>query len=191
MVQQIAERRLAFEPLSVVSPDQPLPFTPFHGALGLAAKAAAPRRFSFTVFAATQVAIDLESGFNLLLGRDPVHRFCHTFVGATLVCLAVALVLRGPLERVRALCWSALPPWWPQSSPLPVRVALASAAVGMLGHVIPDAIMHSDCQPFAPFLSANPFLGLVDFEMLHLGLLGIGIVSVVWIRVVSRVPPPR
>lgn len=73
-----------------------MPFTPFHGALGLAAKAASPRRFSFTVFAATQVAIDLESGFNLFLERDPV-----------------------------------------------------------------------------------------------LGLLAIGIVSVVWIRVVSRVPPPR
>ncbi len=108
-----------------------------------------------------------------------------------LVCVAVALVLRRPLERVRAPLLVGTAPVVAAIFSAPVRVALVSAAVGMLGHVIPDAIMHSDCQPFAPFLSANPFLGLVDFEMLHLGLLAIGIVSVVWIRVVSRVPPPR
>jgi membrane-bound metal-dependent hydrolase YbcI (DUF457 family) len=162
-----------------------VPFTPFHGAIGLACKAVAPRRCSFTVFAATQVAIDLESGFNLLLGRDPVHRFCHTFLGAALVCLSVALVLRLPLERLRGLGWSALPTWWPPPCKLTVRVTLVSSVLGMLGHVIPDAIMHADCQPFAPFVSTNPFLGLVDFETLHLGLITMGVTSIVWIRLVA------
>jgi len=162
-----------------------MPITPFHLGVGLICKAPRPKRFSLTVFATTQVAIDLESGFNLALARDPVHRFCHTFLGATLVCLTVALVLRRPLESLSRLLRPMLPRWWPMVPEITLRVALVSAAVGMVGHVIPDAIMHSDSRPFVPFSDANPFLGLLPLETLHLGLMALGIVGLAGLRVAA------
>lgn len=162
-----------------------MPFTPFHLGVGLICKAPRPKRFSLTIFTTTQVAIDLESGFNLVFGRDPVHRFCHTFLGATLVCLVVALILRRPLETLSRLLRPMLPPLWPMAPEITVRVALVSAAVGMVGHVIPDAIMHSDSRPFTPFSDTNPFLGVLSLEILHIGLMALGIAGLSWLRIVA------
>jgi len=62
-----------------------MPFTPLHFGPGAAIKAAIPTHFSFTVFCYAQVVTDLEPGYFLLRGEYPVHRFFHTYLGATLV----------------------------------------------------------------------------------------------------------
>jgi hypothetical protein len=72
-----------------------MPVTPFHGGVGLLGKGLAGPRFSFVAFCATQVAIDCESGYHLLRGEWPVHRFFHTIDGATLMCGAVVLARGG------------------------------------------------------------------------------------------------
>src|SRR4051794_9674246 len=71
-----------------------MPFTPFHFGVGLAVKAIVPRHFYLAFFIALQVITDLESLYNLVRHRYPVHRFLHTFVGASLfAALASALAL--------------------------------------------------------------------------------------------------
>jgi len=62
-----------------------MPFTPFHFGPAAALKAAAPTRFSFTVFCYAQVVTDLETGFYLVRGEYPVHRFFHTYLGGAVV----------------------------------------------------------------------------------------------------------
>ena len=62
-----------------------MPFTPLHFGPGAAIKAAIPTHFSFTVFCYAQVVTDLEPGYFLLRGEYAVHRFFHTYLGATLV----------------------------------------------------------------------------------------------------------
>jgi hypothetical protein len=76
-------------------------FTPFHGGIGIALKGPLGRRFSFSIFAATQVATDLESGYFLASGGWPAHRFLHTFMGATIAGVAVALFSRPLPMRIR------------------------------------------------------------------------------------------
>jgi len=71
-----------------------MPFTPFHFGPGAAIKAVLGRRFSFAVFCFAQVATDCETGYYLLKGEYPWHRFCHTFLGATLVGAFSVLVGR-------------------------------------------------------------------------------------------------
>jgi membrane-bound metal-dependent hydrolase YbcI (DUF457 family) len=54
----------------------------------------------------------------------------------------------------------------------------------MLGHVIPDAIMHSDVRPLAPFSDENPFLGAVSLGSLHLALVVMGVLAIAWLRLI-------
>lgn len=83
-----------------------MPVTPFHGGIGLACKGPLGARFSFTVFVATQIVIDLESGYFLFTGQYPVHRFLHTFLGS-LVSLHLGLIALGLL----GLVWLYVAAW--------------------------------------------------------------------------------
>lgn len=71
-----------------------MPITPFHFGPGAALHAAAPRQISFLAFGAANVLIDIEPGYYLLTHQFPLHRFCHTLIGATLI-MAATLVLFG------------------------------------------------------------------------------------------------
>ena len=62
-----------------------MPVTPFHLGAALPLKPLAGRRLSLGVFALVQIGIDLESGYNLLLDRWPVHARLHTLPGALAV----------------------------------------------------------------------------------------------------------
>jgi hypothetical protein len=80
-----------------------MPFTPFHFGSGAAIKAVLPGRFSFVVFCQAQLITDLESAYHLVRGDYPVHRFFHTYLGATFV----ALVCAG-IARVLSRRWSGV-----------------------------------------------------------------------------------
>jgi hypothetical protein len=172
-----------------------VPITPFHGGIGLACKGPLARRFSFTVFTATQVAIDLESAYFLFTGHHPVHRFFHTFIGASLVCLVVATLGKPLCEAVLSGCDRVLgagrPSWWDDDTSISRSTALLSASVGMLGHVIPDAIMHADARPLAPFSDRNPLLGLIPLGDLHIGLVVLGAIGFGWMIATAKLREGR
>jgi hypothetical protein len=155
-----------------------MPVTPFHGGIGLAFKGAAPRRFSFLLFCCTQVAIDLESGYHIVRGDWPIHRFFHTFLGAILVCLIAVFACRLVIRAVqRKLAERPDVRGRIQPAEISWRVAIGTAFIGCLGHVIPDAIMHYDVEPFAPFTTVNPFYEVVSVGALHGALVAIGVVG--------------
>jgi hypothetical protein len=158
-----------------------MPVTPFHGGIGLLLKGALGRRFSFLLFCCTQVVIDLESGYHLLRGDWPVHRFLHTLVGASLASLVAVFASRRPVAAFGRWIdkYPDRPAWVDSRSPITWRVALVTAFAGVLAHVIPDAIMHSDVEPFAPASALNPLLGLVSLPVLHAGLVVIGVLGLV------------
>jgi len=152
-----------------------VPVTPFHGGFGLAFKAATGRSFSFLLFACTQIAIDVESFYHFVRGDWPIHRFFHTFLGAAIVSFVAAFALRRPVAALlRRMAARPDLRRWIGSPEISARAAIVTAIVGCLGHVIPDAINHSDVEPFAPFASGNPFHGLVSLGGLYLGLTILG-----------------
>src|SRR5262245_23835448 len=69
-----------------------LPVTPFHFGPGLVLKGAAAPVFSWSAFAAAQVVIDCETIYYVVNGEYPIHRFFHSFLGATAAGL-IATVL--------------------------------------------------------------------------------------------------
>ena len=163
-----------------------MPFTPFHFGPGMFLKAAAPAHFSFIIFCYAQVAIDLESGYYLYRGEWPVHRFCHTFIGATLVGVFCAVTGRALWQMVvhiwRAQLLTSLGRRFYNLAGTSWRGAFISALLGTYSHVILDGIMHRDLEPFQPFSIINPFLGLVSIGILHIVCIVSGILGmIVWL----------
>jgi hypothetical protein len=73
-----------------------MPFTPFHFGLGAALHAVAPRNVSFLAFCAVNVLMDIEPLYFLLTNQLPLHRFFHTYVGATVILTATAVLFTLP-----------------------------------------------------------------------------------------------
>jgi membrane-bound metal-dependent hydrolase YbcI (DUF457 family) len=150
-----------------------MPITPFHFGPGAALHALAPRHISFLAFCAANVVIDVESLYNLLHRREPVHAFLHTYVGATLVWLGLA-----------ALFWLALR-WAAIASR--VRLTLRQVAIGaLLGaytHVLLDSVMHADIQPLLPLSAANGLHRIVPLSALHWSCIAAGLAALLVIGI--------
>jgi hypothetical protein len=171
-----------------------MPFTPFHMGPAAALKAAAPRHLSLTVFGFSQVLIDLEPLYYMLRHEAIVHRFFHTYVGATLVGLA-AVALGRPVCQWLLMLWPRLrgalagqPPREDArvASRIPVGAAVAGAFLGVYSHVVLDSIMHADIRPLAPFSQANPLFRVLSLGALHQLCLGAGIVGLIVLAVTAR-----
>jgi hypothetical protein len=139
-----------------------MPFTPLHFGPGAAMKAVMPASFSFTVFVFSQIVMDLEPLYYLVRGAWPVHRFLHTYLGATGV--AVFSILAGkPLCEWTLRRWnSRLSPtqgqWLAVRATIPRLSAVMGGILGAYSHVALDSIMHADMTPLAPWIQANPWL---------------------------------
>lgn len=158
-----------------------MPFTPFHFGPGAAFKAAIPRYFSFTVFCFAQVLTDCETAYYMIRGEYPLHRWLHTFIGATAV--AAVCVLVG-----RPICQFLLGLWKRQSSqtireqpPISFTAASIAAFAGTYSHVLLDSIMHRDVKPFRPFTDSNPLLGIIAWGPLHIMCVVLGVAGFAWI----------
>jgi hypothetical protein len=168
-----------------------MPFTPFHFGLGILIKGLAPRHFGLAAFAATQVAIDVETLVHMLRGEWPWHRQLHSYVGATAMGIVVGLsvfgvaravtrflprserVTRGPARQMVECCFVP---------------SLIGGIIGGASHTLLDAIMHEDVQPFWPFSPANGLLRLVSVAGLHFGCVAAAALGIALLLV--RRPPP-
>ena len=166
-----------------------MPVTPFHLGPALLLKAVAGRRFGLGAFTIVQVVIDAESVANLLLHRYPVHRFLHTILGALIVSAIVALASPWLLTR----CHRSLRRWlerrgrdspWLREvfGPVGFAASTAGAVFGGVSHVLLDAVMHPDVQPFAYWERGNPFLSQGGSAWLHLGCIATGMLgTLLWL----------
>lgn len=159
-----------------------MPVTPFHFGPGALLHAVAPKHVSFLSFCAANVLIDLESLYNLIHHRHPVHAFFHTYVGATLVIAATVLLFLG-LRAFASRFWLPNVLRWRD---LRARQVAIGAALGAYSHVVLDSVMHGDIQPLAPIAFGNELLGMVPLGTLHLicvalGVLGGAVVAVRWL----------
>lgn len=149
-----------------------MPVTPFHFGPAAAIKAVTPRYFSFVAFGLTQVVIDTEPLFYMAQGSWPIHRFFHTYLGATAVALLVAFVGKPLCEWILRLWNRRLSTsqrvWLGVNPRISFSAALTGALFGGYSHVLLDSIMHSDIRPFAPFSNNNGLLYVISIDYLHI-----------------------
>jgi membrane-bound metal-dependent hydrolase YbcI (DUF457 family) len=161
-----------------------MPITPFHFGPGAAIHAVAPRHVSFLAFCAANVLIDIEPLYYMLTGQYPLHRFFHTYIGASIIMLATALIFFAALKLASRFSLPDLLQW--QS--LSARAIWLGAAIGSCSHIVFDSVMHAYITPLFPFSETNVLYQLVSLRKLHLfcvysAILGLAILGIrQWIK---------
>jgi membrane-bound metal-dependent hydrolase YbcI (DUF457 family) len=141
-----------------------MPFTPFHFGPGAAICAIAPKHLSFWSFCGANILIDIEPLYYMLNNNPPLHRFFHTYVGATIVSIATIVLFMAGLAIAKRIALPNIFNW----RALSIRAVIFGAFVGTYSHVVLDSFMHHDIAPLAPLSNGNHLLGLMPLGILHL-----------------------
>jgi hypothetical protein len=158
-----------------------MPFTPFHAGPAVAIKAVIPRYFSFTVFCFVQLVMDGETAYHMIRYEYPVHRWMHTYLGATLVAF-IGIIIGRPICQVALRIWTR----WRDAPfrrffPTEDRVSWTSAAVaafvGAYSHVFFDSITHRDVEAFQPFSANNPLYSDAAALATHVFCFALGLIG--------------
>lgn len=152
-----------------------MPITPFHFGPGAAIHAVSPKHVSFIAFCTANILIDVEPLYYMITHQERLHRFFHTYVGASLVALGTVALFVACRWFARRF-WLPNPFQWQALGLLPVTLG---AAAGTYSHIVLDSVMHSDITPFAPFSDANPLFRAISLPALHWFCLGSGAVALV------------
>ena len=140
-----------------------MPITPFHFGPGAALHALAPKHVSFLSFCAANVLIDVEPLYYMSTGQYPLHRFFHTYLGVSLIPVAITALFL-------AARWFAQRYWLPKLfawRELGLAAVAVGAALGSYSHIVLDSLMHADITPFAPFDFGNSLWQAVPLDALH------------------------
>lgn len=118
-----------------------MPLTPLHLAAGLPVR----KHISMKAFIAVNLLIDVEPVAIAIFNMDaPLHGITHTLAGASFLGLLTWLLGWGMEGGCRR--------WF------------AGAFLGAWSHLVLDALVHADVEPFWPLLDGNPL-----FLDAHLG----------------------
>ena len=77
-----------------------MPITPFHIIAGFAVKSIFNKHFSWSIFALTNIIIDVEVIYYIITIGEPSHKFLHTLIGSSIVALSCAIIGIPICERV-------------------------------------------------------------------------------------------
>jgi membrane-bound metal-dependent hydrolase YbcI (DUF457 family) len=167
-----------------------MPITPFHIIAAAPIKAIVPRHFSWSIFALTNIFIDLEPITYFIFTGIPSHKFFHSILGATLLGLLCAIYFRK-------LCANYILKWnknlhpidrkWLEvkDSKISIFEGVTGGIIGAWSHLILDSIMHEDIKPLWPFITGNSLLGSLSPDIilyLCLGLFILGVVIFLYIK---------
>jgi membrane-bound metal-dependent hydrolase YbcI (DUF457 family) len=137
-----------------------MPITPFHLGPGAICKAAAGRHFSFMVYGGTQVLMDIEPLIGIIQRKPVLHGYTHTILGALVIGTLAGIVGR-PISAcvLRVFRIPHYPFTW--------TACFVAAYFGAFSHVMLDALMHSDMNPWWPIASGNQLLGVMPLWSIH------------------------
>ena len=142
-----------------------MPFTPLHLGLGASCKAIAHKKFSFMIFAGTQVLMDLEPLFGMILGWNTLHLYTHHLLGALLIG-CIAIVIGKPISEFTLRVIFKESNWQ-----ISWKNAMLSAFIGSFSHLFLDALMHTDMYPFFPLSQTQILATLVPYSFIFYGCL--------------------
>ncbi|MEF9994852.1 MAG: DUF4184 family protein, partial [Acinetobacter sp.] len=134
--------------------------TPLHLGVGACCKAVGQRRFSFMIFAGTQVLMDIEPLLGLIYNWQYLHLYTHNLVGATLIG-SLALLMGKPISQ-----WVLRSVLNYRDWRISWRTAAISSYIGSFSHIFLDAFMHHDVYFFYPWILKNPLLGLLSYSVI-------------------------
>ncbi|MFH1750595.1 MAG: metal-dependent hydrolase [Candidatus Micrarchaeota archaeon] len=150
-----------------------MPLTPFHW--GIAFLGLIFRKSAYIpALLISSVLIDLEPFYYLFIakGSPILHGFFHTYLGATLVAMVVAFLLVKIRKQTDGLMANLKVP----QSDVPNRRIYLSTLFAAYSHIFLDSFLYKDMQPYWPLTIANPFLGIVNGDVVYLAA-GLGLMA--------------
>jgi hypothetical protein len=174
-----------------------MPVTPLHLGPGTVFKAIVGKRMSMTVFAFSQVMMDIEVLGRIALDSERLHGFTNTIGGATFILLPSVLIGRPVCEAFLV--------WWNRNldpaqrtlfsvePSISWQAAWIGGILGVYSHWFLDAMMHADARALWPFAEGNPFitwLSISGINVLCIAALGLGcgllFALLVWGKILNR-----
>ncbi|MCK4634805.1 MAG: hypothetical protein KAT37_02940 [Candidatus Aenigmarchaeota archaeon] len=138
-----------------------MPFTPFHLGPGFLLGLIFRRWVNLAAILVASVIVDVRATYCLFTGCYPLHGPLHTFLGATILSLAVIIgvyVFRDQLKRISDFF------------KIEQDYSLQSIAIGsLLGvwvHIILDTFLYPEMHPFWP-VPGNPLVGIVGSNAVY------------------------
>ena len=140
-----------------------MPVTPFHLMAGVAVKSFVRSNFSWTIFALTNIIIDIEVVYYYIATGIPSHKFFHTFLGSTIIVILCATVGRYlcqlGLKLINLIFTNKVIKF---DTTIHKKTAWISAFIGAYSHVLFDCFANDDMRPLYPFSEKNLLLGLLS-----------------------------
>ena len=134
-----------------------MPFTPFHLGPALVIGIILIYYLDFPTLLVASVILDIEPFFVLIFNLNyPLHGFFHTFLGGTIVIIPLSVIM----YKLRPILNPIMSLFKIEQKHSFVRV-LAASIIGIYTHLLLDAPLYSDMQPFFP-LKFNPLLNTSD-----------------------------
>lgn len=130
-----------------------MPLTPFHVGPGLFIPLLFMSIIDLPTFLVASVILDFEPLLVLSLSLPySLHGFFHSFLGGSVVVIVLIIVM----AKTRKLFSPLMSPFKLEQKWSVATIAVASF-LGVYLHILLDAMMHWDMQPFFPF-AGNPLL---------------------------------
>ena len=149
-----------------------MPFTPYHFVPALLIGVLLCPFIDLATLAVASVILDLEPLAVIFFGLPgPLHAFFHTYVGATIVAIALSICIypfRKYLNQIVALFGLR------QESSF--RHIIPASIIGTYSHVLLDSFLYPEMNPFFPLLG-NPFVGFLAFGFVYTLCLALGIIG--------------
>lgn len=161
-----------------------MPFTPIHMGVGMAAKAFAQKHFSIVVFGITQIAFDLEVLWYFVRWEPPLHRFWHTYLGATIIAMILAVVGKPVSQYIKSI-WNRIAEKCCDVN-LTVTIqttwlaSFTGAVFGAYSHILLDSLFHPDIESLQPWFASNWLYGVMNPHMVEVGCILLGGAGVAW-----------
>ena len=132
-----------------------MPFTPFHLGPVLVIGIIFIYYIDFPTLLVASVILDIEPFLVLLLDLDyPLHGFFHSFLGGTIVILPLSFIM----FKIRPTL-NPITDFFKLKQKSSFLNILAASILGVYSHILLDAPLYTDIQPFFP-LNLNPFLDI-------------------------------
>jgi len=130
-----------------------VPFTLFHLGPALVIGIILIYYIDFPTLLVTSVILDIEPFLVLLLDLNyPLHGFFHSFLGGTIIILLLSFFM----FKIRPIL-NPITDFFKIEQKSSFLNILTASIIGIYSHILLDAPLYSDMQPFFP-LNFNPFL---------------------------------
>jgi membrane-bound metal-dependent hydrolase YbcI (DUF457 family) len=130
-----------------------VPFTPFHLGPSLVIGIILIYYIDFPTLLVASVILDIEPFLVLLLDLNyPLHGFFHSFLGGTIIILLLSFFM----FKIRPIL-NPITDFFKIEQKSSFLNILTASIIGIYSHILLDAPLYSDMQPFFP-LNFNPFL---------------------------------